>query len=193
MADISQLGALNPVEPLDLDMYADAKPSGGFRLPPKGEYVVRAPETFPKEAFGRANSGALSAQVDPTIVGPTNEGFQIRFQKISAKQYQRNGKLVSQFGDYLRACGFRGKLANEQEQADAIEQTANRTYRVFGDWKAYHKDTQYSVKGMERFTSDGNGGYLPYVEHPTAKDENGKPLRLRANFEIVRFIPADEE
>lgn len=152
---------------------------------------MQAPDTFPSSAFGRTQKGAFSAQVDPTIVGPSNEGFKLRFIKVSAKDFQRNGKVVSQLTDYLRACGqATGRLTDEQQLADAIEATANSTYEVMIDWRAYNKDTQYSLEGMERFPSDGNGGFLPWTTDPNAKNpETGEPVRLRAQLVVTRFIP----
>ena len=185
IADISSLGGLRPVEPLDLENYADNKDY--CPIPKAGRYTVQAPPSF---AFGRTNAGSLSAQVDPVIIGPTSEGFQLRFIKVSAKPYKRDGVTVSQLGDYLRATGFRGRLTDEQEQADAVEQTANRIYQVDVDWRAYNKDTKYALEGMERFPSDGNGGHLPWTTDPNQKDENGEPVRLRANLAVTRFIPA---
>lgn len=190
MADISSLGTLNAVEPLDLDNYVDNR-EGTFQLPPKGRYTVQAPPAFPPAAFAPNKARtALTAQVDPTIIGPAHEGFQIRFVKVSAKAFKRGGVTVSQLGDYLRACGVKGRLTNEQEQADAVEQTANMTYQVDIDWRAYNKGTGFSVEGMERFPSDGNGGHLPWIEDPSAKDEEGNPVRVRANINVVRYVPA---
>lgn len=190
MADISALGELQPVQPLDLEQYADNKEFTS--IPKAGRYTVQAPDTFPSSAFGRTRAGSFSAQVDPTIVGPTNEGFKLRFIKVSAKDFKRNGKVVSQLGDYLRAAGLQtGVLSNEQALADAIEATANSVYQVDIDWRAYNKNTQYSLEGMERFPSDGNGGYLPYTTDPNAKDpETGEPVRLRAQLIVTRFVPA---
>lgn len=188
MADISALGTLAPVEPIDLDTYQDAREAAP--LPVKGRYTVRAPESFPATAFGATKAGALSVQVDPTIVGPTNEGYTIRFTKVSAKVFRRSGVPASQAGDYLRACGLRGKLSDPQAIADAVEQTANRTYEVEVDWRAYNKNTQFSIEGMERFPSDGNGGHLPWIDDPVDKDQDGNPVRLRANLSVTRFIAA---
>lgn len=173
-----------------------------FRLPVKGRYSLRAPESFPAASFGHTNAGAFSAQIDPTIVGPTNEGFNIRFTKVSAKSFKRGGVSVSQLGDYLRACGFRGRVTDEQGLADAVEQTANRVYEAILDWRAYNKNTKFSVEGMERFPSDGQGGHLPYYPDPTefeldaegneVKDAEGNkvPKKLRANVVVSRYIPA---
>ena len=189
MADISALGELSPVEPLDLSNYADNKEFTA--IPKAGRYTVQAPDSFPPAAFGRTKAGALSAQIDPKIIGPTNEGYTVRFTKVSAKVFKRGGVNASQLGDYLRAVGFKGKLTDEQAQADAVEQTANQTYQVDLDWRAYNKNTGYSLEGMERFPSDGNGGHLPWTTDPNAKDpETGEPVKLRANVSVIRFIPA---
>lgn len=188
MADISQLGNLNTAEPLNLDMYADVKT--GASLPPAGRYAVQAPPSFPATAFGRTNAGYLSAQVDPTIVGPSHEGYTIRFTKVSAKPFKRSGKEVSQLGDYLRATGIGGEVdGSPQAQADAVESTANQVYEVDIDWRAYNKQTQFVLEGMKNFPSDGKGGHLPWCVDPADKDEEGQPKRLRANLTVTRFIP----
>lgn len=188
MADINALGGLRAVEPLDLENYKDNREST-FQLPKKGRYTVQAPESFPDAAFGRTKAGALSGQVDPKIVGPTNEGYTIRFTKVSAKPFRRDGVLVSQLGDYLRSCGVRGVLRDEAEQIAAVESTANTVYDLETDWRAYNTRTGFSLEGMERFPSDGNGGHLPWTEDPTEKDETGKPVKVRANLIVTRYIP----
>lgn len=189
MADLSHLGGLNPVEALDLENYADNREST-FRLPEKGVYTLRAPDSFPPAAFGRTKGGSLSIQIDPTIVGPSHEGFTVRFTKVSAKAFQRDGKFVSQVGDYLRACGFKGTLRNEQEIADAVEATAGVLYQAKIDWRAYSK-SGFSLQGMERFPKNADGTYQSWVEDPTLKDENGNPVKVRANIIIDRFVPAE--
>ena len=189
-ADISQLGGLQPSEPLDFDIYQSA--SEGRPFPKKGRYTLRAPDAFPSTAFGVSKAGALSVQIDPTIVGPTNEGFTLRFTRVSAKTWQRRDGVVSQLGDYLKACGRTGKLSSDpQEQADAAAETANAIYEADLDWRVYEKGTGFVLDGMEKFPSDGNGGHLPYVPSPTVKDETtGEPKMLRANLQVTRFIAA---
>lgn len=189
MASISELGELKPIEQLDLtdDVYVDQKEYTS--IPKAGRFTVRAPESFPAAAFSRTRAGALSAQVDPQIVGPTNEGFTIRFAKVSAKPFKRNGVTVSQMGDYLRANGVKGKMTSEQDLVDAVSQTANSIYEVEVDWRAYNKTSGFSLEGMERFPSDGNGGHQPWTTDPVEKDpETGEPMRLRANLVITRYI-----
>ena len=200
MADLSALGNLNPVEPIDLEMYPEAR--GGFELPKAGEYLVQAPDSFPSTAFGSTREGNLSVTIDPKIVGPTNEGFQIKFCKVSAKQYKRGGVTVSQLGDYLRACGLRQRLGTVQEQADAVEQTANQTYKVYVDWRAYNKNTGFAVEGMDQFPKIAGNGHQPWISDPNdyERDEAGNIVlddqgnkvnkRLRANIFVRRFVSA---
>ena len=189
-ADISALGQLEPSEPLDIDLYVESSQKRSF--PVKGRYTLRAPEQF---VFGKTKAGNLSAQVDPTIVGPTNEGFPLKYQRVSAKVWKtKSGLPTSQVGQYLAATGRKGSVgADPQELADAIEQTANLTYEAYIDWRLYAQgqgqDGQDLVmEGMENFPSNGNGGYIPYIDSPTQKDENGRPVRLWANLIISRFI-----
>lgn len=198
MVDLSVLGGLNPIEQLDSTDYPVNKETE-FRLAPKGTYTLQAPDSFPQAAFGRTKNGDLSIQIDPTIVGPTNEGYTVRFQKISAKSFQRSGKWASQVGDYLEACGWDGKLTDLQSVAEAVESTASKTYQAKLDWRAYNKRTQFSLEGMERFPRNADGTYQPYVIDPAEidqdaskiagrligkKDENGKELRVYANLQI---------
>ncbi len=188
MADISQLGALRPIEPLDLENYADNKELSP--IPQAGVYTLQAPDTFPP-ATRSQKSGAILAQIDPKIVGPSNQGYPIRFVKVSAKEFKRGQKPVSQLGDYLRACGVTGRYTTEPELLEALDMTANRTYQAEVDWKVWDKKNQTEILGMEKFPSDGNGGHEPYF-YTGEKDENGNPIKLRANLTITRFIPASE-
>lgn|SRR3990167_3253411 len=187
--NISEIGNLAPVEPLNLDDYADVK-SNSRSMPESGRYTLRAPESFPATAFTAAkSSGALMAQIDPTIVGPTNDGYTVRFTKVSGKQYDRDGKRVSQIGDYLRSCGVSGNLSDAQATVDAVCQTANLTYEAQLDWELTHRASGFKVKGMRNFPKGSDGRYIPFLEHPSEKDEAGNPLRLRANVVITRFYP----
>lgn len=194
MADLSQLGGLQPVEQLDLNdsMYADAKESQ-FRLPSAGIYTLRAPDSFPQAAFGRTKKGALSIQIDPTIVSPEHEGFTVRFIKVSGTVYTRDSKRVSQIGDYLRATGFKGTLADEQAQADAVESTAGTVYEAELDWRVYEGSTGFSLEGMRRFPKNADGTYQSWINSPTQKDEEtGEPTKLRANLFVRRFVAKAE-
>lgn len=183
--DISALGNLQPAEELDMEMY---KSASGFQLPKAGEYVLRAPD-FTAESFTATKAGNLQADISPTIVGPSSEGFQLKRQKFSAKTFERDGQRASYIGDYLKACGLTGTVpAEPQELADAIASTTGRAYRAYLDWEANHYSSGFSVKGMNNFPSDGNGGRQSWVTHPTEKDADGSPLRLRANLTIKRFI-----
>lgn len=170
MADLSHLGGLNPVEQLDLDStYPEARnePKTSFSLPPAGVYTLRAPDTFPAAAFSRTKANVLSVQIDPTIVGPTHEGYTVKFVKLSAKPWKdKSGATISQVGDYLRACGFKGILRSEQDIADAIESTAGRVYQAKLDWRAYNKRTGYAIEGMTKFPKNEDGTYQSWVIDP---------------------------
>ena len=196
MIDLSHLGGLKPVEALDLENYADNKEKvSSFRLAPKGTYTVQAPDSFPPAAFSRTKGGSLQVQIDPTIVGPTHEGTLVRFVKVSAKTFERNKQIVSQVGDYLRACGFRGTLSNEQEIANAVAATANAIYELKLDWRAYNKRTGFSIEGMERFPKLQDGTYQPWITDPSEEgktDEEGRPLKVFANLVVPfgGFIPS---
>lgn len=186
MADLSHLGGLREMEQLDLENYAPVKQST-FRLAPKGTYTVQAPDSFPDSAFGRTKAGALSVQIDPTIVGPTHEGTVLRYTTISNKIFDRNGKKASQVGDYLAACGFRGVLKTEEDVVAAIESTAGTTYEVKVDWRAYNKRTGYAVEGMEKFDKNEDGTYQSWLTDPSEvgkTDDQGRQLRVFANLTI---------
>lgn len=189
MADISALGVLEPAAPLDLNQYKSAT---GFQMPKAGRYTLRSRDSFDATAFSRTRAGQLQADIAPTIVGPTNEGQQIRFCKVSAKTFERSGQQVSYIGDYLKACGVTGEVpADPQEIANLVESTAGRVFEADLDWEANHYPTGFQVKGMRNFPSDGNGGFQSWVTHPTEKDADGSPLRLRANLTIRRYINND--
>jgi hypothetical protein len=186
MADISNLSNLQAGDPLDYDIYVDAKEAQA--PPPKGRYVVRATDQI---AFASTQGGFLSAQVDPTVVGPSNEGFKFNFTKISAKPFKRGAATVSQLGDYLRAAGSTARPRTPQEQAEAVEATAGVTLQVDADWEAYCKGCKYTLKGMDRFPKLTNGGYDFYVSCPTCKDPvSEEPVRLRARAKVDRYVSA---
>lgn len=188
MVDISQLGNLNSAEPLDLDLYTDSKevPS----LPKAGRYIVRAPESFSETSFSATKAGFLSAQVDPTIVGPTNEGYQLRYIKVSAKPFEKSPG-TSQLGLYLKATGLSGTIPGEpQAQADAVASTANRQYQIDVDWEARNPTTGLSVKGMNNFPANGSvDTRQPWVDDENDKDETGRAKRVWAHLSVKRFLP----
>lgn len=195
MVNLDALGSLRPVEQLDLSNYAVNKPKS-FQLPPKGRYTLQAPPGFSSESFSRSKNGALAAQIDPKVVGGNHDGFEVKFNRIYATTWKRDGKSVSQFGDYLTACGFTGTLASEQEQADAIEATAGRVYEGVLDWKAYGAGGAINIEGMEKFPKNSDGTYQSWVNHPTEtredKDGNKIPARVFANVYVRDFLPTNQ-
>jgi uncharacterized protein DUF669 len=193
MADLSHLGGLNEVAQLDLDNYAENKEST-FRLPAEGRYTLRVTDNFTSESFGATQKGDLSITIDPTIVGPTNEGFQLRFSRVSAKTFQRGNQAVSQVGDFLKAVGVSGVMRTNADIADLVESTAGRTFDAKLVWSAYNRQTGYEVKGMAKFPKLADGTHQSWMLDPTpgAVDENGNPHRLLARLSIDRFIPAGQ-
>lgn len=193
MADLSHLGGLNPVETMELDdNYVVTKEKSTFQQLPKGRYTLRAPDAFPDSAFSRTKAGSLQVQVDPTIVGPVGEGTTVKFVKVSAKVFDRNGAKVSQVGDYLKANGFRGVLKTEADIADAVESTAGQVYEALLDWTGYSKTTQFRIEGMEKFPKLADGSYQSWIDDPTPgayakddatgeirKDKEGNPMKIR--------------
>lgn len=168
---------------------------------------MRAPESFPDTAFSASKAGALLSQIDPTVVGGEFDGYQIRFTKVSAKPFQQRRKVngtevtetTSQVAQYLKACGRSGAMpTHPQDIANAVEQTAGQLYEVETDWKVWDKDNQveYTLrKNPDVFAKDEDGNVLPFIVRKNADgspmlDESGKPMRLRANVEITRYISA---
>lgn len=196
MADISNLN-IAAAEPIDFSAYKTfGSGGGGSRFPRKGRYTLRAPDSFPREAFGENKARtALTVQIDPVIVGPTAEGKVLKFTRVSAKTFQRDGTVVSQLGDYLLACGLSGKVGGTaQEQADAAEATAGSVYEANLNWRLYEKagnedGTDRIIEGMENFPQNDAGEYVPYVLSKKQVDEKGEPKKIWANIVIDSFVP----
>lgn len=194
MADISSLSGLQPVESVSLSEYKTAK--AGFQLPKAGRYTLQSPESFTPASFTATRSGAMSTDVSSRIVGPTSEGFTLRFQNVSDKVFDRDGGKASYAGDYLRAVGFTGDLPGTHEEiANLIEQYAGAQYEAVLDWEARHRASGFQVKGMRNFPTDPKTGQpQSWINHPSEKVANPEtgemePLRLRANINVTKYIP----
>lgn len=192
MANIGDFG-IAATETLNLDDYPVIGGKKERKFPNKGRYTLRTTDSFTEESFApnKANT-ALTFAINPTIVGPTNEGYQLKFNsgRISGKVYQRKGKSASQLGDYLKAVGVGGTVPGDpQAQADLVEGTAGATFEAGLDWRAYDPSTGRTVEGMENFPADGQGGHLPYLVSESQVDEQGNPKKIWANVEIVYFVP----
>jgi hypothetical protein len=186
--------SIAPTESLNLD--TDYPTIGGTKerkFPNKGRYTLRTTDSFTEESFApnKANT-ALTFAINPVIVGPTQEGYELKFNsgRISGKVYQRKGKPASQLADYLKAVGVTGTVPGDpQAQADIVQGTAGMTFEALLDWRAYDKSTGRSVEGMENFPSDGKGGHLPYLLSETEVDEEGNAKKIWANVEVALFLP----
>ena len=193
MANIANLN-IQPQEDLNLDSYALS--GEGKPFPPKGRYVLQTPSRLPENAFKPNAAGtALTAQIDPVIVdgpGGLGVGRELRYTRVSAKNYQRGSKMVSQLGDYLKACGITGVVPGDpQKQADLIESTVGRTFKANLDWRLYGKKSDGSVvelKGMENFPKKEDGTFQPFIEVDGETDDTGRPKRFWANLEITNFV-----
>lgn len=185
MPDISALGELKEIQPLDLENYKEVQKSK-FTFPRKGEYTLQAPEKF---VYTRTGNGDLLVDVSSTVLGPTNEGLKVRFQFVSAKPFA-NQPEISQVGMYLRAFGIKQKFTNEQDLIAAIESTANRAYTAVLDREAKHFASGFKLRGEDKFPKDENGEPQSWVEHPTEKNADGSALRLRANVVVAKYLPA---
>ena len=191
--DISALGSLQPVQPLDLSIIPEV-PKKEFTFPRAGRFIVRVPEAITEENFTPTAKGVLQARVDPTITGPSNEGYEIRYTRVSATVYTdpRTSLETSQVAQYLQAFGINEELTGEPQQAaNLIASTAGQEAEVYADWVAEHRPSGYKLSGMKNFPSDGNGGFQSWIEHPDASvtDAKGDRLRLRANFVVKRWLP----
>lgn len=163
-----------------------------FQLPPHGEYILQAPSEFSQDAFGATKVGNLIITIDPTVAEGPHAGFQVRRTRISGKVFKRDGRNVSQIGDYLTSIGFEGRVTNDQEAADAVEATAGRQFKAELDWRAENFRTGFKLEGMRKFPRNPDGTYQQWVEDPTEKGADGAPLRLLANVYVRNYIPAEK-
>src|SRR3990167_3745380 len=106
MASIGNFN-IEPTETVDIASSYPAR-AAGRRFPNKGWYTLRTTDTFTSDSFAPNKAGtALTFQIDPVVVAPTNEGYQLKFNsgRISAKTYPRTDrsgqtKVVSRLSDY---------------------------------------------------------------------------------------------
>jgi hypothetical protein len=174
--DISQLNLSEP-DPIEWDDYKDA---GTFEPPPnKGRYVAASGGI----KVGATKAGKLSFDISPvTIIGPTSAGYELRYVNQSVTRYKnRNG---SQVGDFLRACAVVGQPKTNQDYIDLMQNTVGRPFTFEGDWEAYCKEDDLTIKGQEKFPKHEDGTTEASILCPKC----GK--KLWARFKISRMISA---
>lgn len=160
-------------EPIDYDNIKEQGSGVSYAPPVEGIYVGKAPifkddgsyELSDTNDFGTTQAGFMKVRVDPIeIVGPTGQGYKIRFQMpLSVKKYSnREGNSVIEF---LRACNVASRPQTNDEYRAAIKQCSNRPFQFGLIWEAYDKDTQITTKGMDNFPVDPNDAtkYLPFI------------------------------
>jgi len=190
---VSDLNNLLPSQPVDLGALAPSRP----RFPRAGRYILQVPEglTF-EDTFSQTQAGYLAAEINPTIVGPSSEGYEVRYVKVSAKDYQQKDfrdpskvTTTSQMAQLASACGITGTFPGEpDQQVNIILQTAGRQFEAVLDWKAYNKRTGVETLGMANFPTDDVGNPLPYIVDEDDKDPGGNAVRYRARIFVKRFI-----
>lgn len=201
--DISALGQLTPSQPLDFNQYPSAapKPTDGakFTLPPAGEYTLRVPVITAENFTVAKASGALMLNANFEIVGPTHTGTAVRYVRLSAKTFDREGQQVSLLGDLVKAAGG-GTMpgvtedGNAQAQADAVSAISGREFKAYLNWEA--EDRKYGsgikVRGMSKFpettNTDGTTTRQSFIEIPGQKDAQGRSARAWANLYIGNFV-----
>lgn len=203
MADIADLN-LTASEPLSEEVYEVASKPRPF--PNAGRYTLEAPASFDgDDTFGASRAGALTARIDPTIVAPEEyAGRELRYTRISDKVFTRGAGKASQFGDYLKACGFSVGLldGNPTNHQAAVLGTAGTQFEAQVDWRLFARgegpDGEDLVIEGQRvnekrsngtWETDEAGNPVPYVVSKHQVDDDGNPKRLWANLTITRFYP----
>lgn len=197
MASISELSVM-PTEAVDLGEIA---PQRKPRFPRKGIYTFKVPQLVPEFTFGTTQAGYRSVEINPTVVGPENSGYEVRYQKLSAKTFKETDKntkqvrTTSQVARYLAACGVTGTLATDDDLISAVMSTEGSEFRGILDWRAYNKRTGEEVEGMDNFPKFPDGQPQPWIEDPEDMVESTKnpgtmiPRRYPARAFIARYLP----
>lgn len=191
--DISSLNNLNPSEPVDLSAVAPKGP----RFPRKGVYTLQLPETITLEDnFSETQSGNLAVEIDPVIVGPSSEGFQVRYVKASAKTYPttdfktKQKYTTSQMAELAASAGIHSFPGDPREQVEIICSLAGAQVRAQLDWRAKNKRTGEVIEGEENFPKNALGEPQPWIEDAEDQDPDGKNIRYRARIYVKRFYPS---
>lgn len=193
MADIAQMELTEP-DPIDFEKYQDGSTGQSYAPPPEGQYVAKAPifrdngttTIGPDNSFGATKAGYLKVAIDPIeIVGPTNEGYKVRFASLSAKKY--SNREGNQILDFLRACGLPIRPKTNDEYKSAIKMASGKVFKFGLVWEAYIKDTEQTIKGQDNFPLDPQD---PTKRLSYVVDEFDPKKKHYANGKVKYYVSA---
>ena len=222
------------------DDYQEAATPRGLRLPPKGPYRVRFPETLAEDILVTTKgteiplytirNNAVQILIPSLIVeeGPVGaedasaRGYEMRFVRVNSKQIK--GQQASSAGDVLVNAGVskdevlrlqrEGTLDDWKQQFQALAGQSLPS-PVYCDWEAVDSAGAKAaiaagtptndawnaarVRGMgpstrskgRRFdVSDGNGGFLPYVDTGRQEPDPKNPGQTRTVRLYANLVPS---
>jgi hypothetical protein len=198
MADVNEFPGEGSAEPLkyweDYDT-SGATARSAKKLPPKGLYAFNS--SPPPVEFAEQNEGHLQARIDPTIVGGDFNGHTFNYVRVTTRQYK--GRRASQFGDYLYASGFQGKIGGTPEQVKeqlkaAATAVAGRGFSAELNYSIYCKGCKTRLAdNYEALPTNKDGEKVGYTKCPTCKvvDDEGKeqPKTVFAEPRFFFVIP----
>lgn len=221
--DISELELGS--EPIDVPSSEYVAPSSGtFEPVPAGIYVgTLIPGKFKDRETGRTGTVRfgvvkskqdngkpyLSAEIASRITEGEYQG-RLLFGRVNTipykfifKDVEKGRENANAFMDLLRAAGYDGPLASNQDYSDAIQLVVGeeRPGRISTDWSWYcnPNSTEYrgdgkTIRGMKKNASTANdageplpdGQYNPRLQYTT---EFGETVTLLAKNELKAFYP----
>lgn len=193
MADVGQFALLEP-EAIDYENESTGGGGQNYAPPVEGRYTGKAPffkdngsgQITPDNHFGATQAGYLKVAVEPIeIVGPTGQGYNIRFSSLSAKKY--SNREGNQIIDFLRACGNPARPKTNDEYKSAVKMCSGKLFDFALVWEAYNKDTQETTKGEQNFPPDPQDS----TKHqPWIQDAFDSKKRWFANGKVKYYISA---
>lgn len=184
MADVAQTNLIEPDE-IDFENYQEGGGGQSFAPPPEGKYLGKAP-IFTADSFGATQAGYLKVAIDPIeIVGPTGQGYKLKYSSLSAKKY--SNREGNQIIDFLRACGSPTRPKTNDEYKSAVKLCSGKVFEFGLVWEAYNKDTKETTKGEQNFPPDPQD---PSKRQSWVKDEFDEKKRWFANGKVKYYVSA---
>lgn len=112
-----------------------------------------------------ADEGYLNYLLDPIkiIRSGAADGQIIRFTRASVKPFMKRDKdgvlqpmkgNPTKIGNFLRSVGLKVTPQTNADYRMAIRTAVGKAFPFVGDWEAYNKDTQETVRGYAAFPDD---------------------------------------